>query len=250
MVKIDAGRVAGRAIMSAVRLAMEGAAQAIVTAPVSKKGLHRAGYRYPGQTEFVQHLSGSTRVAMVLASGTMRVGLATIHVPLRRVARILTPELLEVRIRTIHEALITDWRIRAPKIAVLGLNPHAGEGGEIGTEENLVITPVVRRLQKSGLNIAGPFPADAFFARYRKGSYDAIIAMYHDQGLIPLKMSSVGSGVNVSVGLPIVRTSPDHGTAYDIAGKGCADPGSMIEAILLAAWMANGRMSHTRAGKR
>jgi 4-phospho-D-threonate 3-dehydrogenase / 4-phospho-D-erythronate 3-dehydrogenase len=243
----EAGSSAASAITAAVALAVRGDADAIVTAPVSKQALHLAGVSFPGQTEMVQQLSHSPRVAMMLVSSSLRVGLVTIHIPLARVARALTSELIAERIRVIHHALRQDWRIRRPVVAVLGLNPHAGEGGDIGTEEQNMLIPVLQRLRRTGLQLEGPFPADGFFARYRQGLYDAVVAMYHDQGLIPLKMSSAGRAVNVSVGLRIVRTSPDHGTAFDIAGRGVADNASMIEAILLAVRMAhNRRLPRTR----
>ncbi|MCZ6776522.1 MAG: 4-hydroxythreonine-4-phosphate dehydrogenase PdxA [Ignavibacteria bacterium] len=236
-----AGNAAARAIEEAVCLAKAGIARAIVTAPVSKKAMHRARVNFPGQTEMLQHLTGSPRVAMMLVSRTMRVGLVTIHVPIRKIPKTLSRQLVRERIKTIHEALITDWRIRKPKVAVLGLNPHAGEEGDLGTEDKILIKPVIKQMRATNMNVDGPFPADSFFGSYAPGRFDAIIAMYHDQGLIPLKMSSFGKGVNVSVGLPIVRTSPDHGTAFDIAGKGIANPGSMIEAIKLAAQIAKNR---------
>jgi 4-hydroxythreonine-4-phosphate dehydrogenase len=236
-----AGIVASQAIETAVHLAQEGLVRALVTAPVSKLVLHRAGVMHPGQTEMLQNLTSSHHVAMMLVSATMRVGLVTIHVPVSQVPRTITTELLLDRVRTIDDALRTDWRVRKPKLAALGLNPHAGEHGDIGTEEETTIQPALRSLRASGIDIEGPFSADSFFGTYKPGVYDAVIAMYHDQGLIPLKMSSFGKGVNVSVGLPIVRTSPDHGTAFDLAGKGVADPGSTIEAIKLAVLIAGNR---------
>ena len=237
----NAGRAASHAIETAVQLAQKGLVRAIVTAPVSKQALHKAGIQYPGQTEMLQDLTSSPHVAMMLVSHTMRVGLVTIHIPLTEVAKSLTGELLRNRVHTIHEALRIDWRIREPKIAVLGLNPHAGEGGDLGSEEEAIVTPVLHELRAGGINVGGPFPADSFFGTYRPGIYDAVVAMYHDQGLIPFKMSSFGHGVNVSVGLPIVRTSPDHGTAFHLAGKGVANPGSIIEAIKLAVLIAANR---------
>jgi 4-hydroxythreonine-4-phosphate dehydrogenase len=246
----EAGRVAAEAITQAVELVKGGTAHALVTAPVSKQALHLAQVDFPGQTEMLQRLSGSPTVAMMLVSDSMRVGLATIHIPVRKVSEMLSRPLLRERITTVYHALQTDWRIRSPRLAVLGLNPHASEGGNIGTEDLDVVGPVVQGLRKERLKIDGPFPADAFFGRYKPGMYDAIIAMYHDQGLIPLKMSSFGKAVNISVGLNIVRTSPDHGTAFDIAGKGIADSGSMIEAIKLAAQMAINRGVFHRGKKR
>jgi len=236
-----AGAAAGAAIREGVRLTLSGTACALVTAPVSKHALHLAGIHVPGQTELLQRLTASPHVAMMLVSKTLRVGLVTIHVPIRRVPHALTQKLLHERVTVIHRALREDWRIRSPRLAILGLNPHAGESGDIGHEEQRVILPVLVALRRSGMLLDGPFPADAFFGRFAAGIYDAVVAMYHDQGLIPLKMSAGGRAVNVSVGLPIVRTSPDHGTAFDIAGRGKADPASMIEAILLAVTIAENR---------
>jgi 4-hydroxythreonine-4-phosphate dehydrogenase len=227
-----------------------GEARALVTAPVSKHALHLAGINAPGQTELLQRLTRSPHVAMMLVSGPLRVGLVTIHTPLRNVSRTLTHALLRERVTVIHRALRTDWRIRSPRLAILALNPHAGEGGDIGNEEQRVIIPVIASLREDGLRLDGPFAADAFFARYEPGVYDAVVAMYHDQGLIPLKMSARGSAVNVSVGLPIVRTSPDHGTAFDIAGRSIADPASMIEAIRTAVTLASRRRPQAPEGLR
>jgi 4-hydroxythreonine-4-phosphate dehydrogenase len=236
-----AGDFAARSIIRAVDLILKGHADALVTSPVSKSALHQAGYRWPGQTEMIQHLSHGEHVAMMLVSPSMKVGLVTIHLPLRMVAQTITEQLIIERVTTIHEALRNDWRIGRPKLALLGLNPHAGEAGDLGEEESLLLIPAIRALRGKRMRVEGPFPADGFFARYVPGAYDAIVAMYHDQGLIPLKLLAKGSGVNVSVGLPVVRTSPDHGTAFDIAGKGIADPRSMVEAFLLAALIVKNR---------
>ena len=241
MVTARSGNAAADAIAAAVQLAQAGVVQAIVTAPISKHALHKAGVRFPGHTELLQHLTGAKHVAMILVSQTMRVGLVTIHIPLKQVSTLLTRKLVRQRIETIHDALVNDWRIRKPRIAVLALNPHAGEGGDIGTEDKRIVDPVVKSLAAAKMNIRGPFPSDAFFARYTPNLYDAVIAMYHDQGLIPLKMTAHGRAVNASAGLPIVRTSPDHGTAFDIAGKNIADARSMIEAIKLALIIAKNR---------
>jgi 4-hydroxythreonine-4-phosphate dehydrogenase len=208
--------------------------------------MHLAGVDFPGQTEMVQRLSGAPRVAMMLVCDTLRVGLVTVHIPVAEIAPRISGPLLKERITVIYEALRTDWGIRHPSLAVLGLNPHAGESGDMGMEDEKVITPAIQQLRRTGLRVAGPFPADAFFARYRPGSYDAVVAMYHDQGLIPLKLLAGGKGVNVSVGLPIVRTSPDHGTAFDIAGTGSADATSMIEAVRLAVQISTHRRSALR----
>jgi 4-hydroxythreonine-4-phosphate dehydrogenase len=212
--------------------------------------MRQTGFAFPGHTEFLQHLTGAPEVAMMLVSRGMRVGLATIHEPLQSVACSITGDLVLAKAHLVLEALKRDWGIRNPRLALLGLNPHAGESGTLGNEEQSILIPAVRTLQTEGHICEGPFPADAFFARYQTGSWDAILAMYHDQGLIPLKMWARGKGVNVTVGLPIIRTSPDHGTAFDIAGKGIADASSMEEAILLAAELANNRRkSDSRRGQ-
>lgn len=242
-VSAKAGRAAASAIRAAVDLAEAGIVKAIVTAPVSKHALYRGGLVFPGQTEMLQRLTGSKRVAMMLVSETLRVGLVTIHIPLKRVSSTLTRKLLRQKTEVIHQALLQDWGISKPRIAVLSLNPHAGEAGNIGTEDKRIVAPVIKSLASTRMNIKGPFPADAFFARYKPGDYDAVIAMYHDQGLVPLKMSGKGRAVNVSAGLPIVRTSPEHGTAFDIAGKGIANADSMIEAIRLAVTIAKNRQA-------
>lgn len=236
-----AGTTAGEAIEHAVKACRAGIAEAVVTAPVSKQALHRGGIRFPGQTEMLRHLTSSNRVAMLLVSNRMRVGLVTIHIPVRKVADTLSRSLVRQKVALIHDSMVKDFAIPKPRLAVLALNPHAGEGGDIGSEEDRIIAPVIRESRAKQMRIEGPFPADSFFGRYRRGDYDVVIAMYHDQGLIPLKMSSFGTAVNVSVGLPIVRTSPDHGTAFDIAGKGIADPRSMMEAVRLAAAIARQR---------
>lgn len=234
----SAGAAAGEAIRMATRMAIQGAVDAIVTAPVSKRALHAAGIRFPGQTEMLKHLTRAKAVGMMLVSPYVRVGLVTIHEPLRRVPDRITRQLVIQKVRLFHAALKQDWAVRNPHLAVLGLNPHAGEGGDIGSEETRILAPAISRLRTGGIRVAGPFPADAFFATFQPGQYDAVIAMYHDQGLIPVKMTSFRNAVNVSAGLPVIRTSPDHGTAFDIAGRGTADPASMIEAILCAARIA------------
>lgn len=235
------GRVASLAIEQGVALVLDGEAEAVVTAPVSKKALHAAGTRFPGQTEMLQSLTRSRHATMMLVSDTMRVGLVTIHIPVSDIPGSISRSLIIRQILTVEKALRQDWRIAKPRIAVLGLNPHAGEDGDIGMEDRQLIAPAIQACRRKRINVDGPFPADAFFGRYRKGQYDAILAMYHDQGLIPLKMSSFGKAVNVTAGLPIVRTSPDHGTAFDIAGKGLAGPESMIEAIKLAVDISGNR---------
>ncbi len=229
-----AGRTAGVAIERAVNLCVRGEALAMVTAPVSKEALRLAGYDFPGQTEMITLLSRSQRVAMMLVSDTMRVGLVTIHVPVSSILQNLSREKIVEKATIVHETLLKNYRITKPRLAVLGLNPHAGENGMIGEEEKTIIIPALDELRNSKINVEGPFPADAFFGRRAYNDYDAVLAMYHDQGLIPLKMSSFGKAVNFSAGLRIIRTSPDHGTAFDIAGKGKANISSMLEAIKLA----------------
>ncbi len=236
-----AGAAAAAAIRAAVALAQQKTVDGIVTAPLAKRLVREPGLEFRGHTEFLQQLTGAPDVAMMLVCRDLRVGLATIHEPLRAVPRLLTVDLLLGKARIVQAALRNDWMIPHPRLAVLGLNPHAGESGLLGEEEGEVITPAVERLREEGERCDGPFPADAFFARYRPEKWDAVLAMYHDQGLIPVKLLARGTGVNVTAGLPLIRTSPDHGTAFDLAGKGIADPSSMEEAILLAATLVRNR---------
>jgi len=235
------GRSAGLAIERAVELCVNGKADAMVTAPASKEALHLAGYNFPGQTEMVTLFSRSQKVVMMLVSKVLRVGLVTVHTPLASVPGQINKDKILEKLQLMHDTLLRDFRVKKPKIAVLGLNPHAGEHGHIGTEETACIIPSIDAAVAAGIACEGPFPADAFFGTKRYQAFDAILAMYHDQGLIPLKLLSFGRAVNVSAGLPIIRTSPDHGTAYDIAGRGIAKPASMIEAIRLAVSMVRAR---------
>ena len=243
----ESGRLAGDAITRAVAMTNAGDADAIVTMPISKAGLNAGGYAYPGHTEMLATLTGGTPL-MILATRGMRVALATIHVPLARVAGLLTTELIEHRARQLADALGRDFGIPTPRIAVLGANPHTGEEGTIGTEERDAIIPAILRLRSAGIDANGPFPADGFFARFDPARQDGILAMYHDQGLIPLKMYARGGGVNITAGLPIVRTSPDHGTAYDIAGRAMANADSTIEAIETAVMIARNRAGEPTPG--
>jgi 4-hydroxythreonine-4-phosphate dehydrogenase len=220
---------------------MQNKVAAMVTAPVSKEALNSAGYNFPGQTEMIALLTRSQRVAMVLVSDTMRVGLVTIHVGLKNVASQISKEKIIEKIAIINESLKKDFRLKKPKLAILALNPHCGENGLIGIEENEIILPAIAESQAAGILANGPFPADAFFGNHSYKNFGAIVAMYHDQGLIPLKMNSFGKGVNFSAGLTIIRTSPDHGTAYDIAGKNKASLSSMLEAITLALTISKNR---------
>ena len=233
-------------IARAVGMAMRGEAGGICTLPISKQALKEgAGFAFPGHTEYLAHLAGGAEVVMMLASTTVeppcRVVPATIHIALEDVPRALTPELMERTIRITHAGLIRDFGIAAPRIAVAGLNPHAGEGGAMGRQELDWIAPLCRRLAAGGLAVTGPLPADTMFHAPARARYDAAVACYHDQGLIPIKTLDFAGGVNVTLGLPFVRTSPDHGTAFDIAGRGRADPSSTIAALRMAWDMARKR---------
>lgn len=238
------GRSAGIALEKAVELCLQNKVAAMVTAPVSKEALNSAGYNFPGQTEMIALLSRSQSVVMLLVADTMRVGLITIHTGLKNVTGQISKEKIVEKISIIHESLKNDFRLKKPKLAVLALNPHCGENGLIGTEENEIIIPAIAESQAAGILAEGPFPADAFFGRHSYKNFDAIVAMYHDQGLIPIKMNSFGKGVNFSAGLKIIRTSPDHGTAYDIAGKNKANCSSMLEAINLALTISKNRLKN------
>ena len=238
---VDAAQVID-VIRQAVHLVQAGAASAVCTAPIHKKALKDgAGFAFPGHTEFLADLAGVPRVVMMLACPDLRVVPVTIHIPLDRVPGELTPALLEDTIRITHAALIHDFGIARPRLAVAGLNPHAGEGGAIGHQDASVIAPVLARLAAEGMQITGPHPADTMFHAAARARYDAAIAMYHDQALIPIKTIDFAGGVNVTLGLPFVRTSPDHGTAFDIAGKGVADPTSLIAALRMAQAMTRNR---------
>jgi 4-hydroxythreonine-4-phosphate dehydrogenase len=222
-------------IARAVGLVQEGRAAGVVTNPISKLALKQgAGFVFPGHTEYLAHLAGDVPVAMMLASPELRVVPVSIHVPLAEVPSRITAAAIEQAIRLTHAGLAQDFGIDRPRIAVTGLNPHAGEGGAIGHEEIEVIGPLVRRMAGDGMAVSGPWPADTLFHALARQRYDAVVAMYHDQALIPIKTLSFDQGVNVTLGLPFVRTSPDHGTAFDIAGKGIADPGSLVAALRLA----------------
>jgi 4-hydroxythreonine-4-phosphate dehydrogenase len=243
-VAVDPGRVSavgGRAaydvIVRAVGDAQRGVIDAIATAPVSKEAFALAGLPWRGHTDLLGHLTGAPFVAMMFESPAIRVVLATVHIALADVPRALTPDLLERTIRLAAREL-PRFGVAHPRLAVAALNPHAGEHGLMGTEEDEVIAPTVGRCRADGVRVTGPFPADTVFVRAHRGEFDAVIACYHDQGLIPVKLLAFGQAVNVTLGLPIVRTSVDHGTAFDIAGRGVADPASMIEAVKLAARLA------------
>ena len=229
-------------IERAVALVQSGMAGAICTAPIHKKALKDgAAFAFPGHTEFLAHLAGVDRVVMMLACPELRVVPATIHIALSEVPAALTEALLEDTIRITHASLMRDFGIPAPRLTVAGLNPHAGEGGAMGWEEERMIRPLVARLAAEGMAIRGPMSADTMFHAAARKTYDAAICAYHDQALIQIKTIDFAGGVNVTLGLPFVRTSPDHGTAYDIAGKGVADPSSLIAALRMAREMAAAR---------
>jgi 4-hydroxythreonine-4-phosphate dehydrogenase len=227
------------AVAEAVALVQAGRARAVCTAPISKAALAEgAGFAFPGHTEYLAHLAGGAEVAMMLASPLLRAVPATIHVPLSEVPRLVTGDLVERTVRLVHRSLRDQWAIASPRIAVAGLNPHAGESGRMGTEDRDVIAPALARLRAEGIDVAGPLSADTMFHPEARATYDAAVCMYHDQALIPLKTLDFAGGVNVTLGLPFVRTSPDHGTAFGIAGRGVADPRSMIASLELAARLA------------
>ena len=230
---IQAGRIAGHAIERAAALALSGAADAIVTGPVHKHALHQAGFRWPGHTEWLAELAGGADVAMMLASERLRVVLVTTHVALRDVPALVTQDRV-VRAGRVTRAALRDWfGIAAPRLAVCALNPHAGEGGLFGDEDDRVLRPAAE-----ALHAVGPLPADTVFVRAMRGEFDAVLAPYHDVGMTAIKVASFGHAVNVTLGLPFPRTSPDHGTAFDIAGTGRADPSSMRAALELAVELA------------
>jgi 4-hydroxythreonine-4-phosphate dehydrogenase len=236
----EAGRAAYDIIVRAVDDARSGAVDGIATAPVNKEAFRLAGLPWHGHTDLLAHLTSSPHVAMMFDSDALRVVLATVHVPLADVPRLLTAALMEQTIALTAREL-PSFGVAKPRIAVAGLNPHAGEHGLFGREEADAIAPAIEACRARGIDVSGPFPGDTVFVRARRREFDVVVACYHDQGLIPVKLVAFGQAVNVTLGLPIVRTSVDHGTAFDIAGKGVADYGSMMAAVLLAAKLAVAR---------
>ena len=224
-------------VVRAVEDALRGYVDGIVTAPINKAAFAAAGLPWRGHTDLIAHLCGVPQAGMMFWSEKLRVVLATVHIPLSEVPAALTKDKLRTIIRMTADAM-PRFGYPTPRIAVTGLNPHAGEDGLLGREELVTIRPAIESCITDGINVSGPFPADTVFVRAARGDFDVVIACYHDQGLIPVKLLSFGHSVNVTIGVPIIRTSVDHGTAYDIARRGVADPGSMIEAILLAARLA------------
>ena len=232
---VESARGALLSLKKAVEEVKEGVIDGFVTGPIDKSTIHGDDFPFRGHTEYLTHEFQATETLMLMTGQDLRVGLVTEHVPLKDVNSLITKERVELKIRLLELSLKNDFSISKPRIAVLGLNPHAGDDGLLGDEENNIIKPVIIDLKNKGKLIFGPFPADGFFAAGQHRKYDGIIAMYHDQGLIAFKTLAFDNGVNYTAGLPIVRTSPDHGTAYNIAGKNLADEGSMRQAIYLAA---------------
>ena len=242
-VSAASGRAAYEAIVAATNDALSGRVAAIATAPISKAAFAAAGLPWPGHTDLLAHLCGATDVAMMFWSDRLRVVLATVHIPLADVPAALTIDGL-TRVIRLTAASLPRFGIPSPRLGVAGLNPHAGEQGLLGHEDDAVVAPAVAAARAAGVNAAGPFPADTLFVRAARGEFDAVIAMYHDQGLVPVKLVAFGQAVNVTLGLPIIRTSVDHGTAFDIARQGKADHGSLVEAVRLAATLARRTAEH------
>lgn len=238
-ISAEAGRAAYDAVVHAVDDARNGKIDAVATAPINKEAFAAAGLQWRGHTDLLAHLTGARQVAMMFYAESLRVVLATVHIPLSEVPSALTQAAVE-SIITLAASELPRFGFRAPRLALAGLNPHAGEHGLMGREDDEVLAPAVRACRARGVEIGGPFPADTVFVRAMRGEFDAVVACYHDQGLIPVKLVAFGKAVNVTLGLPIIRTSVDHGTAFDIARQGVADPSSMIEAIRLAARLASG----------
>ena len=224
------GSYAVKSLVAAVEALRDKKIQGLVTAPIHKKNTQSATFNFTGHTPYLKHAFNATDVLMLMVSDTMKVGLVTEHVPVKDIARYITREAIQSKLRILHDSLMRDFGIDKPKIAVLGLNPHAGDEGLIGKEDEEIIKPVIKDA-KHQMMVFGPYSADAFFARNYQSRFDAVLAMYHDQGLIPFKSLSGGEGVNFTAGLPMVRTSPDHGTAFDIAGKNKADASSFLSAL-------------------
>lgn len=231
---VEGGKYAFKSLDAATKDLAANKIDVLVTAPIDKDSIQNSGFDFPGHTEYLAKLSNVEEALMMMVSDQLRVALVTAHIPLEQVSKVLTEELIVKKINMVHQSLEKDFGIVKPKIAILGLNPHAGEKGKIGGEEQKVISPAIQTAKKSGKLVFGPYPADGFFGSSNIKNFDGILSMYHDQGLGPFKALAFDSGVNFTAGLPIVRTSPDHGTAYDIAGKGIASETSFRNAIYLA----------------
>ena len=231
---VESGEMAFLALEAAVEDLKRNHINVLVTAPINKHAIRQAGFEFPGHTEYLAARFEAVDHLMIMVSGKMRMGIVTGHLPIREVANNISKDLVMKKTKTFHDSLVRDFNISKPKIALLGLNPHAGENGMIGEEETNIISPVVNELFREGMLVYGPFPADGFFGSSNYREFDGILAMYHDQGMLPFKTLSFESGVNFTAGLPIVRTSPAHGTAYELAGKDMASPDSFREALYLA----------------
>ncbi len=238
----EGGEFAARCLETAAEATFKKEFDAMVTAPISKAATHLAGRTYPGHTEAIARICGVEEPLMILCSESVRVALITAHAPISKVPKLITPELIKKKFEIFYRSLETDFGIDYPSVAVLGLNPHSGESGDIGREEIRVYEPAISDLRARNINVEGPFPADGFFARSEQNRFDGILASYHDQGLVPLKMLAAGAGVNFTAGLPIVRTSPDHGTAFAIAGKNAASEKSAVAAFEAAVKIARNRL--------
>ncbi|MEP6684109.1 MAG: 4-hydroxythreonine-4-phosphate dehydrogenase PdxA [Parafilimonas sp.] len=225
------GKYARLSLQQAVNALKDGQINGLVTAPLHKKNIQSADFNFTGHTPYLKHAFGLNDVVMLMVASNLRVALVTEHVPVKDIAANISKEVIVSKLRILHESLRRDFGIDKPKIAVLGLNPHAGDEGLVGNEEQTIIKPAVKEVRDKGMLAFGPFSADAFFARAQYQDFDAVLAMYHDQGLIPFKSLAIGEGVNFTAGMPVVRTSPDHGTAFDIAGKGIADASSFTASI-------------------
>jgi 4-hydroxythreonine-4-phosphate dehydrogenase len=243
---VAGGKAMVNYILRAVDMAVQGEIQAMVTAPISKVLMHEAGYKYDGHTQLIAQKTNAKDYVMMLAGAKLRVVLVTIHCPLKAVPDLLDQEKVYKTIMITAKALKEDFGLSRPRLAVAALNPHAGEEGLFGTEEQEIITPAISQARQQGIDVEGPFPADTLFHQAAAGRFEAVVAMYHDQGLIPLKLLHFSDAVNVTLGLPIIRTSVDHGTAYDIAGTGRADPSSLKAAIIMATEMVGNRAALTQ----
>ena len=240
----ESGKFAFKALETAVNDLKNKHIDALVTAPINKHAMQLGGFRYPGHTEYLTESLGTKESLMLMVSDNLRIGVVTNHLPLKDVVPNITKEKIREKLVILHDTLRMDFGIERPTIAVLGLNPHAGDQGTLGQEEEQIIRPAIVERKKKGMMVMGPYPADAFFGSGEYTKFDAILAMYHDQGLVPFKALSFGNGVNYTAGLPAVRTSPDHGTAYDLAGKNAADPSSFRQALFAAIDIAKARQSY------
>lgn len=240
----EGGKASVEYIRKAVDLTLDNTFDGICTAPISKEAIHMAGHTYPGHTEMLADFTGTQDVALMLAGSGLRVVLTTTHVAVQDVIPLITRERVSKTLQLTHQSLI-QFGIENPRIAVTGLNPHCGDGGIFGNEEQTIIAPAIASAKQAGMDISGPFSADALFGRIHHDPYDAVVTMYHDQGMIPVKMASMGHAVNITLGLPILRTSVDHGTAYDIVGQGNASEDSLLQALAMAAALSKPAATHS-----